>query len=415
MKIAIVIDGWAGGNGAIVATERMVKELTARGHEIVIISTGKHEGNFEHFEVPGFYLPGVKESLENMEFKFGKGVKSIYRKAYKGVDIVQIQFPMFMARNAVKVANKMGIPVIGSCHLQPQNIISAMGKESRLMETFFVKWFNFNLFKKVKAVHCPSHFAADMLQREGSTAHMRVISNGIPVEYTPSKAKRPDWFGDNFVISNIGRHAMEKRQELLIDGVLRSKYRDNIQLLLCGKGEDSEKLKKRGEELPVKPMVDFVSMEDKLLYLNTSDLYLHSSVVELESLSCLEAIGCGLPCLIGNSPHSAAPQFALDDRFLFETDNADDLAKKIDYWHENRETLAELKQQTLQMAEYYRFNKCINEMEEFYRDTISGNIKESRKPESETGKFLDDMEKEEQVVQVPVSGKEKQMPISSKS
>ncbi len=415
MKIAIVIDGWHGGNGAIVATERMVDELTARGHKIVIVSTGKHEGNFEHFEVPGFYLPGVKESLENMEFKFGKGVKSIYRKAYKGVDIVQIQFPMFMARNAVNVANEMGIPVIGSCHLQPQNIISAMGKESRLMEIFFTKWFNLNLFKKVKGIHCPSHFAADMLQREGSKAHMRVISNGIPVEYYPSKDKRPDWFGDKFVITNIGRHAMEKRQELLIDGVLRSKYADNIQLLLCGKGEDSEKLKKRGEELPVKPLVDFVSMEDKLLYLNTSDIYLHSSVVELESLSCLEAIGCGLPCLIADSPHSAAPQFALDDRFIFTMDDADALAEKIDYWYENRETLAEMKQHTLRMAEYYRFEKCINEMEEFYHDAISGNLKGSRKPDSETGKFLDDMEKDERVVQLPASLEEKQIPVSSKS
>ena len=86
---------------------------------------------------------------------------------------------------------------------------------------------------------------------------------------------------------NVGRHALEKRQELMIDGVLNSKYKDNIQLLLCGKGEDSEKLRERGKELPVEPLVDYVSMEDKLTYLNTADMYLQSSVIELESLSCL--------------------------------------------------------------------------------------------------------------------------------
>lgn len=301
MKIVLVIDSWVGGNGAIVATKRMVEELTARGHEISIVSTGNHEGDYDFYEVPGFYLPFVRESMENMGFLFGKGKKAILRRAFEGADLVQIQFPFFMARNAVKLAKKMNIPVIGSCHIQPQNIISAMGKEDPRMEKMFYALFNFCLFNQVEAIHCPSDFAANMLAEQGSGAHFRVISNGIPREYFPTQAPRPDWFGDRFVIANVGRHAMEKRQELLIEGTLKSKYKDNIQLLLCGKGEDTEKLKELGKKLPVKPLIDYVSLEDKLLYLNTSDLYLHSSVVELESLSCLEAIGCGLPCLIGNS------------------------------------------------------------------------------------------------------------------
>jgi glycosyltransferase involved in cell wall biosynthesis len=104
-------------------------------------------------------------------------------------------------------------------------------------------------------------------------------------------------------------------------------------------------------------------------------MYLHSSLVELESLSCLEAIGCGLPCLIGNSPHSAATQFALDDRFIFEMDNADALAAKIDYWYERRERLREMKQKILQMAAQYRFDKCIDEMEAFHKEMLDHNKK----------------------------------------
>ena len=290
------------------------------------------------------------------------------RKAYEGADLVQIQFPFFMARNAVKIAKQMGIPVLGSCHIQPQNIISAMGKESALMEKMFYALFNYCLFKQVDTVHCPSDFAANMLVENGSKADMQVISNGIPGAYQPAEYDRPQWYGDDFVIMNVGRHAMEKRQELLIDGVLKSKYKDKIQLLLCGKGEDSEKLRERGRELPNKPLVEYVSMDDKLLYLNTADLYLHSSVVELESLSCLEAIGCGLPCLIGDSPYSAAPQFALDNRFIFEMDNADDLAAKIDYLFEQREMLKALKKDILQMADKYRFDKCIDQMENLHRE-----------------------------------------------
>lgn len=370
MKIAIVIDTYGEANGGTITTMRQVEELKARGHEIVIVSTG-HSGEDGFFEVPGFAPPGVKESVETMQFLFGRGKKSVYRKAFRGVDLVQIQFPFIMAPNAVKVARKMGIPVIGACHVQPQNIISAMGKESALMEKILFALFNKSLYNRVTAIHCPSPFAAMMLEEHGSKAHFRVISNGIPRDYVPVQQERPGSFGDRFVVMNVGRHALEKRQQLLIEGVKRSRYKDNIQLLLCGRGEMSEELVKLGADLPVKPVIEYVTQEDKLLYLNTADMYLHASVVELESLSCLEAIGCGLPCLIGDSPNSAAPMFAHDENFLFEMDNADDLAAKIDYWYEKREELKDMKDDTLFLAERFRFDHCIDEMEQFYKDIIT--------------------------------------------
>jgi glycosyltransferase involved in cell wall biosynthesis len=380
MKLVIVIDSWAEGNGGVIATKRMVEELTSRGHEVRIVTTGKHEGDF--YEVPGFAPAPVKESLENMGFMFGKGKKAILKEAYRGADLIQVQFPFLMARNAVKVAKKMGIPVIGAAHVQPQNVIAAMGIENPLIEKMFYTLFNFCLYKQVDILHCPSRFAADLFREHGSKANMRVVSNGIPQAYTPSQYDRPEWFGDKFVILNIGRHAMEKRQELLIEGVLKSKYKENIQLLLCGKGENSEILREKGHDLPVEPLIRYISMEEKLHYLNTADLYLHGSVVELESLSCLEAIGCGLPCLIGNSPYSAASQFALDDRFIFEMDNPESIALKIDYLYENREMLKNLKKDVLEMAEEYRFDKCVDRMEDLYSEVLGSSVK-IKAPQSE--------------------------------
>ncbi len=380
MKIVIVCDSWAEGNGAIVATKRMMREFEARGHEFTIVTTNiaGHEGDLR--EVPGFYLPGVKESMQNMGFLFGKGKKKVLRKAFEGADLVTIQFPFFLARTAAKLAKKMGIPVMAGCHLQPQNVVGAMGIENNIAENMMVWLFKTFLYNQVDVIHMPSIFGVKLYQDFGVKAHFRVISNGIPRDYVPMEKERPELFGDKFTILNVGRHALTKRQELLIDGVLHSKYKDNIQLLLCGKGEDSEKLRKRGEELPVKPLVEYVSMEDKLTYLNTADLYLQSSIIEIESLACLEAIGCGLPCLISNAKNSAAPQFALDERFLFDQDDAVAMGKKIDYWYENREELKAMKAKALEMAENYRMDKCVDEMEVFYKDVIAHT--------KETGKTL---------------------------
>ncbi len=130
-------------------------------------------------------------------------------------------------------------------------------------------------------------------------------------------------------------------------------------------------LKKASADLPVPPQIRYISEEEKLLYLNTADMYLHSSLIELESLSCLEAIGCGLPCLIGNSPNSAASQFAADERLIFEMDDADDMAAKIDYWYEHRDELKNAKKDILEMADRYRMERAVSGMEQLYIDVIN--------------------------------------------
>ena len=280
-----------------------------------------------------------------------------------------------MARNAVRVAKEMNIPVMGACHIQSQNMTGAMGKDNKSMDKFFNSWFNYELFNRVDAIHCPSEFAADLIKSKGSNSHFRVISNGIPREFVPMEnPERPDSFGDYFVLMNVGRHAMEKKQETLIDALLKSKYKDKIKLLLCGKGETTARLRERGKELPVEPMIRFISEEEKLLFLNTADLYIHSSGIELESRSCLEAIGCGLPCLIEDSPNSAASQFALDDRFLFKSGNIEEMTARIDFWYENRAELSKLKEPTLGSAEQYRIDQTMDAKEQLYKDVIKSHF-----------------------------------------
>lgn len=377
MRIVFVVDSWSQGNGCIVATHRLVHELKGRGHDIAIVCTkGKESVNYDGdvYHVGGFYLPGMKEAMVTMDFQFAKGDKKVLKQAFEGADLIQIQLPYFVCPPVVRLANKMNIPVLGACHVQSQNMTGAMGKDSKMLDFFFNTWFNYNLFNRVDAVHCPSAFAADLIKSKGSKAHYRVVSNGIPHEFVPMQSpQRPDFFEDKFVLINVGRHTFEKKQEMMIDAVLNSKYKDDIKLLICGKGETTEHLRERGEELPVEPFIEYITEEEKLLYLNTADMYLHASVVELESLSCLEAIGCGLPCLIDDAPNSATSQFAMDDRFLFASDNLAELTEKIDYWYENRDTLPTVREDILEMATHYRMDHCIDSMEELYSDMIAYN------------------------------------------
>ncbi len=374
MKIVIAIDSYNDANGGTIATKRLINELRRRGHEIRIITAIHEDPSDPYFyKIPGFVAPGTAESLENMNFLFGKNDKKVFREAIRGTDIVQVQFPFLMAKGVVKASRKLDVPVVGAFHVQPQNIMAALGKTSKKLEWFLWTTFKYFLFKRVDDITCPSVFAAELLKSEGVKAKMWPISNGIPVEYVRGDYQRPEWFSDHFVLLNIGRHADEKRQSLLIEGVKRSKYSDKMKLMLVGRGERTAELKEKGKELPVEPFIEYVSHEDKLKYLNTADMYVHGSIVELESLSCLEAIGCGLPVLVSNSKFSAASQFALEDNFLFESDNPDSLAAKLDYWYENRELVRSeaMKRRVLDEAEKYRFERAVNQYEAFLKEVIS--------------------------------------------
>jgi glycosyltransferase involved in cell wall biosynthesis len=374
MKIAFVIDAFNNGNGGCVATCRVAEGLQRRGHVISVVAAKsiRPEG---FFQVKSFYGPGeMGTAMKTMDMPFGIPEKKVLRQAFAEADVVQIQFPFFLGCGAARLARKINKPVVGAFHVQPQNILGAMGKDdNRFLEFILFKFFNFLLFNQVPLIQCPSQFAADLLKRNGCRSEVRVVSNGILADYQPAPHARPDWFGDKLVLMTVGRQVLEKRQPLIIEGVKRSKYADKIQLLLCGKGATAETLTMMGAELPVKPFIQYVSHADKLKYLNTADLFILASIVELESLSCLEAIGCGLPCLICDSRRSAASQFALDPRFIFKTDDADSLAEKINYWYEHRAELKALRAQALAMAENYRFEKCLDKMEALYAEAIQLN------------------------------------------
>ena len=391
MIIVIAVDSYNEANGGTIATMRIAEALKAKGHEVRIVAAVHKDPSDPYFyKIPGFVLPGAEGAQESMVFLFGKNDKETFEKAIRGADVVLVQFPFLMAKGVVKTAKRLKVPVVGSFHVQPQNIMVALGKKSKILERIIWISFKHFLFKRVDTIISPSKFAADLLTSEGVRARHKVISNGIPAEYVPGDYTRPGWFGDKMVLISVGRHAGEKRQKLLIEGVKRSKYKDQIQLILAGKGEDTEELRLLSSTLPVKPHIEYISDEDKLRFLNTADMYVHGSIVELESLSTAEAVGCGLPCLISDSKHSAASQFALDDRFVFHSDDPDDLARKLDYWYEHLDELrsTEMKEKMLAMAEQYRFERSINEYESFLAEMAGKKIlkKERDLPEEKDPK-----------------------------
>ncbi len=171
----------------------------------------------------------------------------------------------------------------------------------------------------------------------------------------------------------VGRHSIEKRQDILIDAVAKSKYSDKIQLIFAGKGPKTKYYQKLAKKLPIMPIFESYIQPELVKILQYSDLYVHASEVEIEAISCLEAMACGLVPIISNSPISATKQFAIDNKSLFNNGDSDDLAKKIDYWIEHPEEKEEYSEKYVKHAEDYSLRRSIEKFEEMIAAAIEEN------------------------------------------
>jgi glycosyltransferase involved in cell wall biosynthesis len=210
-----------------------------------------------------------------------------------------------------------------------------------------------------------------MLEKFDVKAPVKVISNGLPFQFHPADFSPAPEYADKFVILMVGRLAKEKRHNLVIEAIKRSKYANQIQLIATGKGPLLEELKKLGSKLPNPAVFTYVSQEQLIRLFNTADLFVHASEIELEGMAVMEAIGCGLPALIANAEHSASTQFSLNEKFLFTSGDAKDLSLRIDYWLENREELKASGKLYLEKAKQYSFEACAQQTEELYRQIIN--------------------------------------------
>lgn len=374
-RIGIVTDMYDNStNGAVISTRRFAAALESE-FDIRLLTTGS--GGPNRTEVPAFQLPFVAETMRRMEFSFGRPVSSAVGKFLSSVDLVHTMFPFWLETAVLDEAIRRGLPTVATFHLQPENMFYNVGIHSRIPIDGSYRWHIRKVYNRADVVVCPSPFARETLLRYGLTSPATVVSNGVVPQFCPLPEVPQGGADGKFMIVAVGRYGREKRQSLLLQAVAQSRHAERIQVILVGKGPSQEALQALGDSLPNPPQMGYLSEEELILTLNRANLCVHSSLVELESMSVLEAMACGTPALIADSSTSAAPQFALDERFLFAPDDSHLLAQRIDYWVDHAEELALMRPQAVRKAQEYSFERSVKKLSHLYTSLLEGNSPQS--------------------------------------
>lgn len=341
MIITLVTDQFYQNNhGTSVSAQRFAQGLEKLGHTVQVVAID--ETNTTEFAVKerNFGKP-INAIIHSQGMQLAKPDKEIIRKAVKSSDIVHIYLPFKLGYKAIEICREENVPYTAGFHIVPENITSTIYmQKSKIVNCSIWKSFYNTTYKYVENIHCPSLMVANRLTKHKFNSKLHVISNGYnDIFRVVEGEQKPTIFKDKFVITFVGRFSREKRHDLIIKAVKASKYKDKIQLIFGGKGPTKRHIMKMSKKLRNYPIFSFFTREQLISLFNFADLYIHPADIEVEGMSCIEAIACGCPPIVSDSQKSATPQFTVHEKSVFKRGDYKDLAQKIDWWIEHPEEL----------------------------------------------------------------------------
>lgn len=370
MIITLVIDQYGeDNNGTTMTARRLSQVLREHGHEVRILA-GECAGEEKLYETGITHFPIVYQVCRSQGMVIALPKKKIIKQACDGADIVHFLLPFRLARKAKKYCDKMGIPTMSAFHCQPENVTSTihLGK-SKLANDFVYHHFK-TFYDKFEHIHTPSKMMADQLILHKYKGQTHPISNGVSPFFKPTPSEKPEELKDKYVILMVGRYSIEKRQDLIIEAVKKSKYEKNIQIILAGKGPWKSHLESLSKDLTNPVIFGFYNPQELLKVINYCDLYIHASDAESEAISCIEAFTCGAVPVISDSPLVATNAFSLDEHCLFKNGNSDSLKERIEFFIENEDYKKELSKKYIEYGKEFSLDACVTKLENIFKQVI---------------------------------------------
>lgn len=344
MKILLATESYHPNiDGGAIAQHRLVHELTQHGHQVAVVAPGPQYKNISEqdngsiiYRPRSLTLPLYMDNSYHFSPMPISYINHIFN-SFKP-DIVDICSPYPIGISALVCSKKYHVPVVGSIHMLPENMLSPFmnnryyPKMRRISWSYLVYFFN-----KVDQTTIPTQSGADMYIKRGLKVPITPISNGVDTDlfnpknngkYLRERFNLPD----KPIILYTGRMSSEKNVDVIIKAIPQVVKNLDVHFLFCGSGGGyKERMKQLTESLNISEntaFVDFLDWSDYPNIYSVADLFVMPAEAELQSIVTMEAIASGLPAVVVNK--GAVPELVNQDNgLLFEPQNSSHLAECI--------------------------------------------------------------------------------------
>lgn len=371
-RVAVVIDPWDHPfNGTVVSTRRFAASLAAGGWSLRLLTIGAEPvpAGCERWAFPELKVPGFRGLIERMRAPLARPQRRRIEAALSGCDLLHVQYPFLLGHAAIGIARRLGLPVICSFHVQPENILRNIGIDTPRLRRWLYRLFLARFYQRADHVVAPSDFAADLLRHAGLKRPLTVISNGVPDAWLKRHHARIDSErnDDRFRLLAVGRLAVEKDQALLIEAVARSRHRQRITLYLVGTGPLAQTLIDQARARQVQAVIGPCDDDALAAHYANADLVLHAGSVELEGMAVLEAMATGNAVLVAATEGSAASGLIDDGDWRFAGRDAAALGAMIDAALDAPVRRRQAGQHNRIRAASYSHDRCSERLADLYR------------------------------------------------
>jgi glycosyltransferase involved in cell wall biosynthesis len=295
MRLTLVTETYAPEiNGVAKTLQRIVNELTARGHDIHIIRPGqKNEAavnSASYTTVSGLPIPGYS----GLQFGLpaGRLLAKLWRQQTPDIIYVATEGPL--GASAISTAKKFNIPVVSGFHTN----FDVYSKHYRL------GWLEKLIFLYLKRLHnrtmctlAPSPELVSRLKNRG-ICNAELFSRGVDTDiYNPchrQPALRAQWHiaDDAPLAIHVGRIAAEKNIELVIESYhAMQQAQPELRLMMVGDGPLLGKLKQRHPDIIFTGPKVGIELSQ---HYASADIFLFASESETFGNVVLEAMSSGL-------------------------------------------------------------------------------------------------------------------------
>ncbi len=310
MKILICSDSFYPGiGGTEAACLGFATELVKEGHEVLLACPDYHREDTREYPFPVLRLPSMRlTDTEMMVYVSRSGKKAKEMEAFCP-DVIHVQSWSGMARIALKLGKKLGVPVVMTMHTQLRLLYKRMVKVPLVIKIMI-----HDAVKKMRRADQVTTVASCMRAELAAcgyekSADIPVIRNGAMVARSVAteeerRAARAR-FGlpaEKPVLIFVGHIAQFKRVDFLlrafriaVDGGFEGS------LMLVGSGVDEKRYKKLSLKLGLSDRVLFTgkleNREDVKSAYAAADLFVMASIFDNDPIVVAEAACRGIPTL----------------------------------------------------------------------------------------------------------------------
>jgi phosphatidylinositol alpha 1,6-mannosyltransferase len=361
-------------DGVSLTLNRLVKFLENEGIEVLVFGPTIDEPAFEHhgrlIPVPSISIPGRPEY--RMSISLPKDAR--IELDHFDPDIVHIATPDMLGYKALKWARKKDKAIVASYHTHFPSYL----KYYKLQMFEFIGWKYLRWFYSYcSQVFVPTPSMIESLQDHGIIGDLRIWARGVDSALFSPDKRDENWrkkFGfkkEDVIVTFVSRLVWEKNLKLYADTVKTVAGKNpKVKPLIVGDGPAMDGLRKI---LPNAVYTGFLTGDELATAYASSDIFFFPSDTETFGNVTLEAMTCGLPCIVADAIGSKSLVDDSENGYLVSVENPGKFIEALEKLSSSEELRLRMGKKSLEKSKEYSWEQVNSKVITYYNEVLNHN------------------------------------------